>query len=69
VATGSSTVFAVMTGGLVLDFVNNVFGLGQGPRAAYLLGAAYYVVAMICLRPVVEPDRRSKTREAAAAAA
>ena len=69
VATGSSTVFAVMTGGLVLDFVNNVFGLGQGPRAAYLLGAAYYVVAMICLRPVVEPDRRSSTRKAAAAAA
>jgi MFS family permease len=62
VATGSSTVFAVMTGGLVLDLVNNVFGLGIGPRAAYLLGAAYYVVAMICLRPVVEPDRRSATR-------
>lgn len=58
VATGSSTVFAVMTGGLTLDFVNNVFGIGAGPRAAYLLGAAYYVVAMICLRPVVEPDRR-----------
>jgi hypothetical protein len=51
-----------MTGGLVLDLVNNVFGLGTGPRAAYLLGAAYYVVAMICLRPVVEPDRRSATR-------
>jgi MFS family permease len=58
VATGSSTVFAVMTGGLTLDFVNGMFGLGNGPRAAYLLGAAYYVVAMICLRPVVEPDRR-----------
>ena len=57
VATGSSTVFAVMTGGLILDLVNNVFGLGTGPRAAYLLGAVYYVVAMICLRPVVEPDR------------
>jgi MFS family permease len=69
VATGSSTVFAVMTGGLTLDFVNNAFGLGSGPRAAYLLGAAYYIVAMICLRPVVEPDRRSRTTKAAAAAA
>ena len=69
VATGSSTVFAVMTGGLTLDFVNNVFGLGSGPRAAYLLGAAYYVVAMICLRPVVEPDRRSRTTKAVVAAA
>jgi MFS family permease len=68
VATGSSTVFAVMTGGLTLDFVNNAFGVGAGPRAAYVLGAAYYVVAMICLRPVVEPDRRSATREAALAA-
>jgi MFS family permease len=65
VATGASTVFAVMTGGLTLDFVNGMFGLGTGPRAAYVLGAAYYVVAMICLRPVVEPDRRSATREAA----
>jgi len=58
VATSSSTVFAIMTGGLVLDFVNGVAGLGTGPRAAYLLGAAYYGVAMILLRPVVEPDRR-----------
>jgi MFS family permease len=58
VATSSSTVFAIMTGGLVLDYVNSVAGLGTGPRAAYLLGAAYYIVAMILLRPVVEPDRR-----------
>lgn len=57
VATGSSTVFAVMTGGLVLDAFNAAFGVGVGPRAAYLLGAVYYVVAMICLRPVVEPPR------------
>jgi MFS family permease len=69
VATGSSTVFAVMTGGLILDLFNNLFGLGTGPRAAYLLGAAYYVVAMICLRPVVEPDRRSATTRLAATAA
>lgn len=68
VATGASTVFAIMTGGLVLDLVNNVAGLGQGPRAAYVLGAIYYVVAMICLRPVVEPDRRRATRERALAA-
>ncbi len=61
VATSSSTVFAVMTGGLVLDWVNNSTLLGNGPRAAYLLGAAYYVVAMILLRPVVEPDRRRRS--------
>jgi len=69
VATSSSTVFAVMTGGLLIDFVNSWIGLGSGPRAAYLLGAAYYIVAMFLLRPVVEPDRRSATREASAVAA
>jgi MFS family permease len=69
VATGSSTVFAVMTGGLVLDFFNSAFGLGVGPRAAYVLGAAYYVVAILCLRPVVEPDRRRIDRTATAIAA
>ncbi|HEX3428766.1 MAG TPA: MFS transporter [Candidatus Limnocylindrales bacterium] len=61
VATSSSTVFAAMTGGLIIDLVNNTLGLGTGPRAAFLLGAAYYVVAMFLLRPVVEPDRRSAT--------
>jgi len=59
VATSSSTVFAAMTGGLLLDFVNSSpLGFGAGPRAAYLLGAAYYIVAAVLLRPVKEPDRR-----------
>jgi MFS family permease len=69
VATGSSTVLAVMTGGLTLDFVNAALGEGAGPRAAYLLGAAYYVVAMVCLRPVVEPPRRAPVAEAGPARA
>lgn len=59
VATSSSSVFAAMTGGLTIDLVNNTLGLGTGPRAAFLLGAAYYIVAMVLLRPVVEPDRRT----------
>ena len=59
VATTSSTLFAVATGGLVLDAVNGWLGLGAGPRAAYLLGAAYYVIAALTLRPVVEPERQS----------
>ena len=57
VATTASTVFAVMTGGLVIDFVNSALGIGAGPRAAFLLGAVYYVVAGLALRPVVEPRR------------
>ena len=60
VATTSSTLLAVATGGLVLDAVNVAFGLGTGPRAAYLLGAAYYVIAALTLRPVVEPGRTGR---------
>jgi MFS family permease len=57
VATTASTLLAVASGGIVIDAVNIAFGYGAGPRAAYLLGAAYYVVAAITLRPVVEPPR------------
>jgi MFS family permease len=57
VATTASTIVAVMTGGLVIDAVNTAFGLGTGPRAAFLLGAVYYVVSALTLRPVVEPPR------------
>ena len=60
VATTSSTVIAVATGGLLLDAVNITMGLGTGPRAAYLLGAVYYVIAAITLRPVVEPPRSER---------
>ena len=60
VATTSSTVIAVATGGLLLDTVNIALGLGTGPRAAYLLGAAYYVIAALTLRPVVEPKRSER---------
>ncbi len=60
VATTSSTVIAVATGGLLLDAINLGFGLGAGPRAAYLLGAVYYVIAALTLRPVVEPPRSQR---------
>jgi MFS family permease len=60
VATTSSTVIAVATAGLLLDVVNIEFGLGLGPRAAFLLGATYYVIAALTLRPVVEPPRSAR---------
>ena len=41
----------------MIDFVNSALGIGAGPRAAFLLGAVYYVVAGLTLRPVVEPRR------------
>ena len=56
VATTASTIFAVMTGGLMIDAVNAALGIGSGPRAAFLLGAVYYVISALTLRPVVEPD-------------
>jgi len=58
VATASATLFAVASGGLLLDFVNTNLGLGAGPRAVYLLGAVYYVISIFLLRPVREPPRR-----------
>ena len=67
-ATASSTVFALAAGGPVIDFVNLSFGLGAGPRAAYALGAAFYLVAIVLFRPVVEPaGRRVRSGEALAA--
>ena len=58
VATGSSGLLAVATGGIVIDVVNRAAGvIGPGPRAAFLLGLGYYVVAAILLRPVREPSR------------
>ena len=68
VATTASTIFAVMTGGLVIDAVNTALGVGAGPRAAFLLGAVYYVVAGLTLRPVVEPDPRIRLAATAEAA-
>ncbi len=65
VATGSSSLLAVATGGLTLDLVNGLAGLGTGPRAAFLLGLGYYVVAAFLLRPVQEPDRRTRLAPAA----
>jgi MFS family permease len=69
VATTASTIFAVMTGGLVIDAVNTALGVGAGPRAAFLLGAAYYVISGLTLRPVVEPDPKLRLAPAPADAA
>jgi MFS family permease len=60
VATGASTPLSIAIGGLIVDGVNSVAGVaGPGPRAAYLAGVVFYLVAAVLLRPVVEPDRRS----------
>jgi hypothetical protein len=47
----------VAIGGLLLDAVNKAAGFGTGPRIAFLVGAAFFVVAAVLLRPV-DPRRR-----------
>jgi len=66
VATTASTLIALATGGLLLDAVGASFGLDVGPRATYLLGALYFVIAALTLRPVVEPKRGRMATETAA---
>ncbi|MEO5919308.1 MAG: MFS transporter [Candidatus Limnocylindrales bacterium] len=57
VATATSGIFAVMTGGLLMDRMNAFLGYGAGPRMAFGLGVIYFVIGAILLRPVVEPPR------------
>ncbi|MEA2545023.1 MAG: hypothetical protein QOI09_296 [Chloroflexota bacterium] len=67
VVTASSTTIAVVIGGFVIDLVNKQFGIGTGVRIELIFGVAYFALGAMLLRPVVEPDRRTKTAEALAA--
>ena len=58
VATATSGIVAVMTGGLLMDRANALLGYGLGPRLAFALAVAFFVVGAILLRPVVEPGTR-----------
>jgi hypothetical protein len=57
VATATSGIVAVMTGGALMDAVNAALGYGQGPRLAFGLAVVYFAVGALLLRPVVEPRR------------
>jgi MFS family permease len=65
VATGSSGLLAGVVGGLVLDSVSAAAGGPAGPRAAFMVSVALYVVAALLLVPVVEPRRRRAAAQAA----
>lgn len=58
VATATSGIVAVMTGGILMDRANALLGYGQGPRLAFALAVAFFVVGALLLRPVVEPGSR-----------
>ena len=61
VATGASTIVALIIGSFALDFFNASVGVGAGPRATYFMGAAAFVIGALLLLPVVEPDRRRRS--------
>jgi len=65
VATATAGIVAVMTGGVVMDVVNGLFGYGLGPRAALALAVPYLVIGGLLLRPV---DPRPREVRLAAAA-
>jgi hypothetical protein len=58
VATATAGIFSLLAGGKLMDFVNGVAGYGSGPRAAFLLAVAFFVIGALLLRPVVEPRTR-----------
>jgi MFS family permease len=60
VATGASTIVALIIGSFALDFFNATVGVGVGPRAIYLVGAVAFIIGALLLVPVVEPDRRRR---------
>ena len=59
VATGSSGLLAVASGGVLIDLINSSAGIGVGPRVAFLVGAGYYLIGALLLRPV-DPRRREE---------
>jgi len=57
VATAISGPIAIFTAGLVIAATTSILGPGNGPRAALLVAACYFLVCAWLLRPV-DPHRR-----------
>lgn len=54
VATASASIFALAVGGTLMDTVDRVVAEGAGPRAAYGLAVAFFIIGGLLLRPVDE---------------
>jgi MFS family permease len=67
VATATAGIFSLMTGGTLMDLVNDAMTRGDGPRAAFLLAVVYFALGALLLRPVVEPRSRRDALAPAAA--
>ncbi len=53
VGTAAAGPLAALSGGIVLDILNDAAGdPGPGPRAAYLVGVAFFLLAALALHPV-----------------
>jgi MFS family permease len=57
VATASSGALALVVGGIIIDVIGGPQHDGIGPRTAFAVAIAFYVLAAICLRPVDERRR------------
>lgn len=67
VATASAGPVALVTGGTLMDLVGGVEEGPAGPRAAFALAAAFYLLGAAFLRSVPEPGRAVATEEVVAA--
>ena len=68
VATGSAAPLSIAIGGLVLDVVAGAGNEALSPRIVFVVGVAFFGIAALTLRPVVEPRRgRGSVPEGAAA--
>lgn len=63
VATGSAAPLSIAVGGVVLDLVTSAGAEPLSPRIVFLLALAFFAVAAVTLRPVVEP-RHGRAQEA-----
>jgi MFS family permease len=68
VATGSAGPLSIALGGIVLDFVTRAGNEALSPRVVFILAVAFFSMAAVTLRPVIEPrrDRRPVPETAAA---
>ena len=53
VGTAAAGPLAALSGGIVLDILDKAAGdPGPGPRATYLVGVAFFLLAALALHPV-----------------
>ena len=54
---------ALLVGGPIIDVVGGTAETGDGPRAAFLAGIAFFILAAVFLRPVDPTPREMRAGE------